>query len=104
MRKIGIAGAGQSGLQLAIGLRKAGHEVVLLSNQSAGQVREGRVTSSQCMFDTALGRERDLGINFWDSECPRIDDVDFTIVSPEHTVRSRGLRVWTRRRCRWTSV
>ena len=93
MRKIGIVGAGQSGLQLAIGLRKAGHEVVLLSNQSAGQVREGRVTSSQCMFDTALGRERDLGINFWDGECPRIDDVDFTIASPEHT---RAL-TWTAR-------
>ena len=93
MRKIGIVGAGQSGLQLAIGLRKAGHEVVLLSNQSAGQVREGRVTSSQCMFDTALGQERDLGIDFWDGECPRIDDVDFTIASPEHT---RAL-TWTAR-------
>ena len=93
MRKIGIVGAGQSGLQLAIGLRKAGHEVVLLSNQSAGQVREGRVTSSQCMFDTALGYERELGINFWDGECPRIDDVDFTVASPE---RTRAL-TWTAR-------
>ena len=37
------------------------------------------------MFDTALGRERDLGIDFWDGECPRIDEVDFTIVGPEHT-------------------
>jgi hypothetical protein len=85
MRRIGIVGAGQSGLQLAIGLVKSGHEVLLLSNQSAAQVGEGRVTSSQCMFDTALGRERDLGIHFWDDECPRIDDVDFTIASPEHT-------------------
>jgi hypothetical protein len=84
MRKIGIVGAGQSGLQLAIGLRRTGHQVVLLSNQNAEQIRAGRVTSSQCMFATALGYERELGISFWDAECPRIDDVDFTIASPEH--------------------
>ena len=85
MRRIGIVGAGQSGLQLAIGLLKSGHEVVLLSNQSAAQIREGRVTSSQCMFDTALGHERSLGIGFWDGECPRVEDIDFTIASPERT-------------------
>ncbi len=61
MSKIGIVGAGQSGLQLGIGLRKAGYEVVLISNQSGEQIRAGRVTSSQCMFASALGHERELG-------------------------------------------
>jgi hypothetical protein len=35
------------------------------------------------MFDEALQTERDLGINFWESECPRIEAVRFTIGSPE---------------------
>ena len=82
MRKIGIVGAGQSGLQLAIGLRKAGYDVTVLSNQTAEQIRAGRVTSSQCMFDFALGQERSLGINFWDDECPRIGAVEFAIAGP----------------------
>jgi hypothetical protein len=79
MSRIGIVGAGQSGLQLGIGLRKAGYDVVMLSNQTSAQIRDGRVTSSQCMFGGALGHERALGINFWDDECPRIDEVEFTI-------------------------
>ncbi len=35
MKTIGIVGAGQSGLQLAIGLRQAGYPVVLLSAQDS---------------------------------------------------------------------
>jgi styrene monooxygenase A-like protein len=81
-RRIGIVGAGQSGLQLGIGLRQAGHEVILLSNQQAEQIRTGRVSSSQCMFATALGHERALGINFWDGSCPRIDAVELNVASP----------------------
>lgn len=33
MRKIGIVGAEQSGLQLAIGLRREGYETVLLTSE-----------------------------------------------------------------------
>ena len=85
MRRIGIVGAGQSGLQLGIGLRKAGYEVILVSNQRGEQIRAGRVTSSQCMFDTALGHERELGINLWDRTCPGIDAVEFNVASPQQT-------------------
>lgn len=85
MRKIGIVGAGQSGLQLGIGLLEAGYEVVLVSNQHGEQIRAGRVTSSQCMFASALGHERELGINFWDRTCPPVEAVEMTIASPERT-------------------
>lgn len=84
MRRIGIIGAGQSGLQLGIGLRKAGYEVVLVSNQSAEQILSGRVSSSQCMFASALGHERELGIHFWEQDCPGIEEIQLTIASPEH--------------------
>jgi 2-polyprenyl-6-methoxyphenol hydroxylase-like FAD-dependent oxidoreductase len=85
VRRIGIVGAGQSGLQLGIGLLKAGYEVTLLSNQTGEQIQAGRVTSSQCMFDSARSHERDLGIAFWDDLTPEIAGIEFTAVGPEST-------------------
>lgn len=89
MRKIGIVGAGQSGLQLAIGLRRDGYETVLLSAQTPEEIRTGRVTSSQCMFGTALQCERDVGITEWDGVCPPIAGIEFTITSPQATPATR---------------
>ncbi len=82
MNPIGIVGAGQSGLQLAIGLRQAGYPVVLLSSQTPEEVRTGRVTSSQCMFATALENERRLGLDFWDEHCPAIEGIEFSVAGP----------------------
>ena len=50
MRKILVVGAGQSGLQLALGLQSQGYEVTLMSNRTADEIRSGRVMSTQCMF------------------------------------------------------
>lgn len=80
-KTIGIVGAGQSGLQLAIGLRQAGFPVVLLSAQTPEQIRNGRVMSSQCMFARALGHERRVGMNLWDDLCPRINGIEFAIAT-----------------------
>ena len=83
MRKIAIIGAGQSGLQLALGLQKHGYAVTVVSNRTPEQVLAARVTSSQAMFDAALQPERDLGINFWEKECPRVEGVAFTVPAPD---------------------
>lgn len=85
MRRVAIVGAGQSGLQLGIGLRRAGFDVRILSSQTADQVRAGRVTSSQCMFATALSYERAVGIDYWDSSCPPVQGIELTIASGEQT-------------------
>ena len=45
MRKILVVGAGQSGLQLALGLQSHGYEVTLMSNRTADEIRTGRVMS-----------------------------------------------------------
>ncbi|GAA1351480.1 styrene monooxygenase/indole monooxygenase family protein [Streptomyces beijiangensis] len=83
MRKILIVGAGQSGLQLALGLQSQGYEVTLMSNRTADEIRGGRVMSTQCMFHTALQHERDLGINFWESQAPKIEGLGVSVAGPE---------------------
>ena len=82
-RHFTIIGGGQSGLQLGIGLLKAGHKVRIVQNRTGEEIAKGKVLSSQCMFDQALQNERDLGINFWESECPTVDSINFTVPSPE---------------------
>ncbi|AJE42498.1 styrene monooxygenase/indole monooxygenase family protein [Streptomyces nodosus] len=83
MRKILVVGAGQSGLQLALGLQSHGYEVTLMSNRTADEIRTGRVMSTQCMFHTALQHERDLGLNFWESQAPRIRGLGVSVSGPE---------------------
>jgi 2-polyprenyl-6-methoxyphenol hydroxylase-like FAD-dependent oxidoreductase len=83
MSSILIVGGGQAGLQLALGLQADGHEVTVVSNRPPEDIRSGRVTSSQFMFASSLQTERDLGINFWEDECPRVEGVSLTVPSPE---------------------
>ncbi len=82
-RKILIIGAGQSGLQLAHGLLQSGYEVTLMSARTAGEIRAGRVMSTQAMFDAALQHERDLGINFWEDETPAFQGISVSLAGPD---------------------
>ncbi|ATG74928.1 alanine-phosphoribitol ligase [Zobellella denitrificans] len=82
-RRIAIVGAGQSGLQTAIGLLDQGYRVTLVSNRSGEEIASGRVMSSQCMFNNALQTERDLGLNFWEEECPPVEGIGLTVPDPE---------------------
>ncbi len=83
MRKIAIVGGGQSGLQLALGLLQKGYQVTVVSNRTAEQIRQGRVTSSQFMFHDSLQTERELGINFWERKCPTTEGIAFSIPGPQ---------------------
>src|SRR5438477_12771681 len=85
MRKIVLVGGGQSGLQLGLGLLQNNYEVTVVSNRTPEQILSGRVTSSQFMFHDSLQNERDLGINFWEKECPITEGIAFTIPGPDKT-------------------
>jgi 2-polyprenyl-6-methoxyphenol hydroxylase-like FAD-dependent oxidoreductase len=82
MSKFLIVGAGQAGLQLAFGLVQDGHDVTVVSNRTPDDIRNGRVMSSQCMFDAALEHERELGLNHWDEECPDVEGISMAVPAP----------------------
>ncbi|GAA3755235.1 styrene monooxygenase/indole monooxygenase family protein [Salinactinospora qingdaonensis] len=72
MRRILIVGAGQAGLQLGLGLLDAGYDVTIMSARTPEEIRGGRVMSTQCIFAPNLQIERDLGLNQWEEQAPRI--------------------------------
>lgn len=82
-RKVSIVGAGQSGLQLGLGLVKKGYDVTIYSNRTPEQIKYGKVMSSQCMFDMALENERELDINYWEDTCPPVEGLGVTVPNPE---------------------
>ncbi|MFJ2439046.1 MULTISPECIES: styrene monooxygenase/indole monooxygenase family protein [unclassified Streptomyces] len=83
MRKILIVGAGQSGLQLALGLQSRGYEITLMSNRTADEIRTGRVMSTQLMFHTALQHERDLRLDFWETQATRVTGIGVSVAAPD---------------------
>lgn len=84
MRRVAIVGAGQSGLQLAFGLLAQHYSVTLVTNRDATAIRQGRIMSSQCMFNDALQAERDLQLNHWADNAPEIGEIRFTMSNPDN--------------------
>ncbi|MEY9965225.1 hypothetical protein ABIA33_003267 [Streptacidiphilus sp. MAP12-16] len=83
MAKILIVGAGQAGLQLALGLQADGHDVTVMTDRTPDEIRGGRVLSTQCMFDSSLRHERELGLNLWDGEAPAVEGLGVSVSGPE---------------------
>ena len=83
MRRVLIVGAGQAGMQVALGLQRAGYDVTVVTDRTGAEVARGKVLSSQCMFDAALQKERDLDINFWEESCPDVEGISFSVPAPD---------------------
>jgi len=83
VRKILIVGAGQAGLQLALGLQAQGYDVTVMSNRTPDEIRGGRVMSTQVLFPTALRHERALGLGFWADQTPDIDGIGISVAAPD---------------------
>ncbi|GAA3343601.1 alanine-phosphoribitol ligase [Amorphoplanes nipponensis] len=82
MRRILIVGAGQSGLQLALGLRADGYDVTLVSARTPDDLRAGRPLSTQGMFHDALETERALGLDLWEGRAPAFEGFRVTLSAP----------------------
>ncbi|MFB6890257.1 styrene monooxygenase/indole monooxygenase family protein [Kitasatospora sp. NPDC056327] len=88
MRRIAVVGAGQAGLQLALGLLGAGgYEVTVVSARTPGELLGGPVLSTQAMFGPALRVERAAGLDEWEATAPQVRSVDAALV-PEPGVRA----------------
>ncbi|MEW1865546.1 styrene monooxygenase/indole monooxygenase family protein [Streptomyces sp. NPDC088194] len=85
MRSILIVGAGQAGLQLALGLQARGYRVTVMTNRTADEIRTGRVMSTQCMFAGSLAHEHDLDIDFWRQQAPDVAGLGVSVTAPDGT-------------------
>ena len=83
MPKVLIVGAGQSGLQLALSLRRHDYDVTLMSARTPEEIRAGRVMSTQCMFGPALAHEREHGLNLWETQTPNVGGIGLSIAGPD---------------------
>ncbi|MEY9845361.1 styrene monooxygenase/indole monooxygenase family protein [Streptacidiphilus sp. MAP5-3] len=83
MARILVVGAGQAGLQLALGAQSEGHDVTVMTDRTPDEVRGGRVMSTQCMFRTSLAIERELGVNLWEAEAPKAQGLGVSVSGPE---------------------
>lgn len=85
MRKILIVGAGQAGLLLALGLQSRGYETTVMSPRTPDEIRNGRLMSTPCVFGRALRHERELGLDLWAGQAPRIEGVGISVAAPAGT-------------------
>lgn len=85
MRRIAVIGAGQAGAQLALGLQAHGYDVTLVAERGSDEVRRGPVMAGQCMFDTALRSERELGLHHWEKQAPDISGIALSHIGPHGT-------------------
>jgi NAD(P)-dependent dehydrogenase (short-subunit alcohol dehydrogenase family) len=83
MRDVLIVGAGQAGLQLALGLQAQGYQVTVASERSPDDMRAGPVTSTQVLFPTALALEAEQGLDMWGGQVPSMPRTGFTVPGPD---------------------
>jgi 2-polyprenyl-6-methoxyphenol hydroxylase-like FAD-dependent oxidoreductase len=79
MRSVAVVGSGISGLLTAHGLRRAGIDVTLYSDRTAEQwLTTARPTGTAARFAPALDYERELGLNHWEAQAPRLEGAHVT--------------------------
>jgi hypothetical protein len=79
MRQVAIIGSGVTGLLCAHALVEAGLDVTVFSDRTADQwLNESRPTGTAGRFDRSLAFERELGLDHWESEAPKVQGAHLT--------------------------
>ena len=101
MKDIGIIGGGVAGLQLALSLQKDGIPATLYAERTPEQQRACRLSNMVARNACTRARERELGVNHWDSQShdmvrlamtvrgPRSFSFSGRMMSPAHAVDMR---------------
>ncbi len=76
-------GAGQAGIQLALGLQHHGVTVTLVTDRGPAEIRSGAVMATSCLFAPALEVEDNSDLPTWDDEAPSIPHLDLTVAGGE---------------------
>jgi 2-polyprenyl-6-methoxyphenol hydroxylase-like FAD-dependent oxidoreductase len=82
MRKIAVIGSGQAGLVVAHSLLEAGYAVELYSDRTPEEwLEKARPTGTAVRFARSLAFERELGLDHFHDQAPRMDGLKLTICS-----------------------
>src|SRR5579862_1117997 len=73
MAEVAVVGAGVGGLHLALFLQRREVPVTLYAERAADEMRRGpRLMNTAGHWVPTRERERELGVNHWDDEFPRV--------------------------------
>jgi hypothetical protein len=92
MNGIGIVGSGIAGLQLGLYLQQHGIPATIYSDRTPDQIRAGRLPNSVARFEHTRNRDRQLGVDHWDSPDLGIYCVHFFLGSDPPLVFRGDLR------------
>src|SRR5262245_55655974 len=81
MNGIGIVGSGIAGLQLGLYLQQRGIPATIYSDRTPEQIRAGRLPNSVARFEHTRARDRQLGVDHWDTPDFGINCVHFFLAS-----------------------
>lgn len=90
MKHITIVGAGQAGLQLALGLLQQGYEVTVVSDRTPDQIRHGWATGAATLFSRSIRLERSLGQNDW-AEAVGVGEAEMAFQTPDGLLAIRAV-------------
>ncbi len=89
MARIAIIGAGTAGLHLGLRLQSFGIPVTLYTERPPAELRSARLPNTVAHNAATRERERELGVNHWDSDNLDIQTLGFSLSGPM-TFRFRG--------------
>jgi 2-polyprenyl-6-methoxyphenol hydroxylase-like FAD-dependent oxidoreductase len=91
MPNIGIIGGGVGGTHLGLFLQQHGVSATIYSEKKPAEHLAGRITNVVCRSGTTRARERALGVDFWDTAAPDLEQFVVIVNGPRPLAFSGAL-------------